>query len=251
MEKNSKVYIAGHLGLVGGAIKQTLQTNGYENIIVRSRKELDLTRQNDVEIFFANEKPEYVIIAAAKVGGIKANMEYPAEFLYINLLIQSNIIHAAYKNGVKKLLFLGSSCIYPKGCPQPMKEEYLLDGKLEPTNESYAIAKIAGMKMCEKYYEQYGINFTSLMPTNIFGPNDNFDLNTSHVLPALLRKFHEAKIHNQPEVEVWGTGNSRREFLYVDDLADAVLYFMNNYDEKQFFSIRVFKRFICFLYTIS
>jgi GDP-L-fucose synthase len=233
MCKTSKIFVAGHVGLVGSAIRRKLEEKGYNNLVCRSLEELDLRRQHDVDDFFADEKPEYVFLAAAKVGGIQANNTYPAEFIYDNLAIEINVIHAAYKYGVKKLLFLGSSCIYPKHAPQPLKEEYLLTGELEPTNEAYAIAKIAGLKMCEYYNKQYGTNFISVMPTNLYGPNDNFDLETSHVLPALIRKFHEAKIENKPSVEIWGTGNPRREFLFVDDLADACVYLIENCDFQQ------------------
>ncbi len=222
--------MAGHLGLVGSAIKRRLEDKGYNNIVCRSFEELDLRRQIDVENFFVKEKPEYVYLAAAKVGGIQANNTYPADFIYDNLAIELNVINAAYKYGVKKLLFLGSSCIYPKYAPQPLKEEYLLTGELESTNEAYAIAKIAGLKMCEYYNKQYGTNFLSVMPTNLYGPNDNFDLETSHVIPALIRKFHEAKVKNEQMVEVWGTGTPRREFLFVDDLADACIFLMEQYN---------------------
>jgi len=243
LNKNSKIYIAGHSGMVGSAMLRKFQSEGFSNLTVRKRNELDLTNQADVNEFFENEKPEYVIIAAAKVGGILANNTYRAEFIYDNLMIEANIIHAAYKNSVKKLLFLGSSCIYPKLAPQPLKEEYLLSGYLEYTNEPYAIAKIAGIKLCENYYKQYGSNFFSIMPTNMYGPNDNFNLETSHVLPALLRKIHEATLrqaHNSDigipsGVEVWGTGKPKREFLYVDDLADAVFYLMNKVDAKDLY----------------
>jgi GDP-L-fucose synthase len=228
MEKHSKIYVAGHRGLVGSAIKRRLEQAGYANLIYRTSAELDLRNQQAVADFFRAEKPEYVFLAAAKVGGIHANNTYPAEFIYDNLIIQTNVIHNAYLHQVKKLLFLGSSCIYPKLAPQPMKEEHLLTGELEPTNEPYAIAKIAGIKMCQAYNRQYGTNFISVMPTNLYGPNDNFDLETSHVLPALIRKFHEAKVHDKPAVEIWGTGKPRREFLYVDDLADACLFLMEN-----------------------
>lgn len=227
MPKNAKIYIAGHTGLVGSALVRKLKSEGYNNLLFRSIEELDLTRQADVEAFFAAEKPEYVFLAAAKVGGIHANNSFPADFIYINLAIQNNIIHSAYLNKVKRLLFLGSSCIYPKNCPQPMKEEHLLTGLLEPTNEPYALAKIAGLKMCESYNRQYGTQFIAVMPTNLYGPNDNFDLQTSHVLPALIRKFHEAKVNNQPEVVVWGTGTPRREFLYVDDMAAGCVFIIN------------------------
>ena len=232
MEKSSKIFVAGHRGLVGSAIVRKLQKEGYTNLILKGREEVDLTRQEEVERFFEKERPEYVFLAAAKVGGIHANRTYPAEFIYQNLMIECNVIHSAYKYGVKKLLFLGSSCIYPRECPQPMKEEYLLSGYLESTNEAYAVAKIAGLKLCQYYKRQYGANFISCMPTNLYGPNDNFDLNTSHVIPALIRKFHEAKIQGNPYVEVWGTGKPLREFLHVDDLADACLFLMQNYDDE-------------------
>ncbi|HPP04400.1 MAG TPA: GDP-L-fucose synthase [Spirochaetota bacterium] len=232
MEKKSKIFVAGHRGLVGSAIVRKLQQEGYNNLILRTREELDLTNFNAVSEFFKKEKPEYVFLAAAKVGGILANSTKKAEFIYENLQIQNNVIHNAYLNNVKKLLFLGSSCIYPKMCPQPIKEEYLLSGYLEPTNDAYAIAKIAGLIMCRSYNEQYGANFISAMPTNLYGYNDNFDLNSSHVLPALIRKFHEAKVENKKEVIVWGTGSPLREFLFVDDLADALLFLMNNYNEN-------------------
>lgn len=230
MDKESKIYLAGHRGLVGSALKRKLESKGYTNLIFRTHKELDLTNQQEVNEFFEKEKPEYVFLAAAKVGGILANSTYPAQFIYENLMIESNIIHAAYKYGVKKLLFLGSSCIYPKLAPQPLKEEYLLTGPLEETNEAYAIAKIAGIRLCKHYNQQYGTNFISVMPTNLYGPNDNFDLETSHVMPALIRKFHEAKMNNEPEVVVWGTGKPLREFMHVDDMADACVYLMENYD---------------------
>ena len=229
MEKNAKIYIAGHRGLVGSAIVRNLESKGYTDIIVRTREELNLLDTKQVADFFSQEKPEYVFLAGAKVGGIKANEDYPADFIYQNLQIQNNIIHNAYKNNVKKLLFLGSSCIYPRDCTQPIKEEYLLTGPLEKTNEAYAIAKIAGIKMCQSYNKQYGTRFISVMPTNLYGPNDNFNLTSSHVLPALLRKFHDAKIHNEKEVVMWGTGSPMREFLYVDDLADACVHLMQNY----------------------
>ena len=241
MKLNAKIYVAGHRGLVGSAIIRRLEEKGYTNLIYRTSKELDLRDKKKVETFFAQEKPQYVFLAAAKVGGIVANNAYPADFIRDNLLIQTNVIDAAYRTGVKKLLFLGSTCIYPKFAPQPMNEDALLTGILEPTNEPYAIAKIAGIKMCESYNRQYGTNYISAMPTNLYGPNDNFDLETSHVLPALIRKFHEAKIENAPTVEVWGTGNPRREFLYSDDLADAVIYLMNNYEGNQFINIGVGK----------
>lgn len=232
MNKDSKIYVAGHRGLVGSAIVRNLEERGYTNIIYRTHKELDLTRQVEVEKFFEEEKPEYVFLAAAKVGGIHANNTRPAEFIYDNLMIESNIIHSAYKYGVKKLLFLGSSCIYPKFANQPIKEKYLLTGELEPTNEAYAIAKITGIELCKFYRRQYGCDFISAMPTNLYGINDNFDLETSHVLPALIRKFHEAKINNQEEVVMWGTGKPLREFMYVDDLADALVHLMLNYSDE-------------------
>ncbi len=232
MKKSSKIYIAGYKGLVGSAIKRKLEEKGYTNLVFSDIEDFDLQRQQEVERFFEKEKPEYMFLAAAKVGGIWANKTFPAEFIYSNLSIQTNVIHAAYTHKVKKLLFLGSSCIYPRLASQPMKEDYLLASPLEPTNEAYAIAKIAGLKMCRYYNEQYGTNFISVMPTNLFGPNDNYDLQTSHVLPALIRKFHEARINNKPYVELWGTGSPRREFLYVDDLADAVVFLMGNYDYK-------------------
>lgn len=232
MEKSARIYIAGHRGMVGSALLRKLESEGFTNIILRTSKELDLRNQQDVINFFEVEKPEYVFLAAAKVGGIMANNVYRGEFLYDNLMIQSNIIHAAYKIGVKKLMFLGSSCIYPKMAPQPLKEEYLLTGPLEHTNEPYAIAKIAGIKMCDAYRAQYGCNFISVMPTNLYGPNDNYDLHSSHVLPALIRKFHEAKINGDASVTIWGTGKPRREFLHADDLADACLYLMLHYDDE-------------------
>jgi GDP-L-fucose synthase len=281
MNKNSRIYVAGHTGLVGSAIFRRLQAEGHTNLIVRSHKDLDLTRQTEVEAFFKAEKPEYVFLAAARVGGILANNTYPAEFIYQNLLIETNVIHAAYLAGARKLLFLGSSCIYPRECPQPMKEEYLLSGELEPTNEPYAIAKIAGIEMCRSYNRQYGTRFISVMPTNLYGSDDNFDLETSHVLPALIRKFHEDKIRGAklPEdrgeeksvgggtikvrgksvfasserlsasapqtsnasVTIWGTGTPRREFLHVDDLADACVFLMKNYDESEIINIGVGK----------
>ena len=232
MDLNAKIYIAGHRGMVGSAIHRDLKNAGYSNIISFTSKELDLRSQSAVHQMMSAEKPDYVFLAAAKVGGIQANNIYRGEFLYDNLMIQSNIIHEAYKQGVKKLLFLGSSCIYPKLAPQPLKEEYLLTDTLEPTNEPYAIAKIAGIKMCDAYRDQYGCNFISAMPTNLYGPNDNYDLNNSHVLPALIRKFHEAKKSNKEEIIMWGTGSPKREFLHVDDLAKACVYLMNNYNEK-------------------
>jgi GDP-L-fucose synthase len=233
MLKNSKIYVAGSNGMVGSAIVRSLKRNGFTAIIEKSSKELDLKDQQAVQQFFKDEQPEYVFLAAAKVGGIHANNQYPATFIYDNLMIQNNVIHAAYENQVKKLLFLGSSCIYPKMAPQPLKEDYLLTGSLEPTNEAYAIAKIAGLKMCQFYKQQYDCNFISAMPTNLYGENDNFHLQNSHVLPALLRKFIEAKQHNQSEVSIWGSGAPMREFLYVDDLAEACLFLMENYNEKE------------------
>jgi len=241
MEKDAKVYVAGHRGLVGSAIMRKLKKEGYNNLVYRTSSELDLRRQEKVEDFFEEQKPEYVILAAAKVGGIQANDTYSAEFLYDNLMIETNVIEAAYQNDVKKLLFLGSSCIYPKFADQPMKEDYLLSGKLESTNEGYAVAKITGIKLCEHYNKQYGTNFISAMPTNLYGPNDNFDLETSHVLPALIRKFHEAKINDEGEVVIWGTGKPKREFLHVDDLADSLLFLMNNYNGDQFINVGVGK----------
>lgn len=235
--KNSKIYIAGHRGLVGSAIARKLKLAGYSNLVERTSRELDLRDQQATDTFFQTEKPEYVFMAAAKVGGIWANQTYPADFIYDNLMIEANVIAAAHKVGVKKLLFLGSSCIYPKMAPQPLKEEYLLSGQLEPTNEPYAIAKIAGIKMCESYRRQFGDHFISVMPTNLYGINDSFDLENSHVLPALIRKFHEAKVGALPTVTIWGTGAPRREFLYVDDLADAVLYLMQHYDAPEIVNI--------------
>jgi GDP-L-fucose synthase len=232
MQKNSKIYVAGHRGLVGSAIVKNLQAKGYENLLLKTHKELDLLDSNAVADFFEKEKPEYVILAAAKVGGIVANNTYRADFIYENLQIQNNIIHQSYLNDVNKLLFLGSTCIYPKNAPQPMPEDCLLTGTLEYTNEPYAIAKIAGIKMCESYNLQYGTNYISVMPTNLYGPNDNFDLETSHVLPALLRKMHEAKMNNEPTVEIWGSGKPRREFLYSEDMADACVFLLENRDFK-------------------
>jgi GDP-L-fucose synthase len=237
MELNSKIYIAGHRGMVGSAIMRNLQSKGYNNIITRTSKELDLRNQQAVADFFESEKPDNVFLAAAKVGGIQANNVYRADFIYENLMIQNNVIHNSYLNNVKKLMFLGSSCIYPKMAPQPLKEEYLLTGLLEETNEPYAIAKIAGIKMCESYKRQYGCNFISVMPTNMYGPNDNYNLNNSHVLPALIRKFHDAKENNLPSVEMWGTGTPMREFLHADDLGDACVFLMNTYDGEQFVNI--------------
>lgn len=233
MERDSKIYIAGHQGLVGSSIARNLKVQKYKNLILKNRQELNLLDNEAVKDFFEKEKPEYIFLAAAKVGGILANKSYPADFIFQNLEIQNNIIHNAYITGVKKLLFLGSSCIYPKSCPQPIKEEYLLTGLLEETNEAYAIAKIAGIKMCQSYNKQYGTNFISVMPTNLYGPNDNFDLESSHVLPALIRKFHEAKISNRKEVVIWGTGAPKREFLHVDDLAEACVFLMSNYSSGE------------------
>ena len=233
MEKESKIYIAGHRGMVGSAIVRKLQAAGYTNLVYRTSKEVDLRNQLAVADFFAAEKPEYVFMAAATVGGIYANNTFRADFIYENLMIECNVTHEAYKSGVTKMLFLGSSCIYPKLAEQPLKEEYLLNGFLEYTNEPYAIAKIAGIKLCENYRLQYGCNFISAMPTNLYGPNDNYDLNKSHVLPALVRKMVTAKKENQPQVEIWGSGNPLREFLYADDLADACLFLMDNYNEAQ------------------
>ena len=230
MDKNAKIYIAGHRGMVGSAIKRALKNSGYANLICKTKEELDLLDQSSVVEFFKNERPEYVFLAAAKVGGILANNTYPADFIYQNLQIQNNIIYNAHKYKVKKLLFLGSSCIYPKLANQPIKEEYLLTGLLEPTNEAYAIAKIAGLKMCQYYKKQYGANFISCMPTNLYGPNDNFDLENSHVLPALIRKFYEARKENKENITIWGSGTPKREFLFVDDLADACIFLINNYD---------------------
>ncbi|MBK9639436.1 MAG: GDP-L-fucose synthase [Bacteroidetes bacterium] len=230
---DEKIYIAGHRGMVGSAIVRNLHKRGFNNLILKTSSELDLRNQMAVESFFAENQPHYVFLSAAKVGGIVANNTYRGEFIYENLMIQNNVIHYAYKYGVKKLLFLGSSCIYPKMCPQPIKEEYLLSGYLEATNEPYAIAKIAGLKMCESYRKQYGVEMISAMPTNLYGPNDNYDLNNSHVLPALIRKFHDAKTKNLASVEIWGTGSPKREFLHVDDLADACVFLMENYSDEQ------------------
>ena len=237
MDKYSKIYVAGHKGLVGSAIVRNLKAKGYENIITRTHGELDLKNQKAVEEFWREEEPEYVYLAAAKVGGILANDQYPADFIYENLMIQNNVIKAAHDFNAKKLLFLGSTCIYPKNAPQPIKEEYLLSGFLEPTNEAYAIAKIAGLEMCKFFKRQYGDNFISCMPTNLYGPNDNYDLKNSHVLPALLRKFHEAKLYNHDDVEIWGTGTPLREFLYVDDMADACIFLMENYNGEEHVNI--------------
>ncbi len=239
MEKEAKIYIAGHRGMVGSAIHRKLSAEGFENIVVRSSAELDLRNQGAVAAFFEEQKPGYVFLAAAKVGGIMANNIYRAEFLMDNLQIQNNVIDSAHRNGVKKLLFLGSSCIYPKMAPQPLKEEYLLTGTLEPTNEPYAIAKIAGIKLCESYRSQYGSNFISAMPTNLYGPNDNYDLNNSHVLPAMIRKFHEAREEGRTEMELWGTGSPLREFLHVDDLADACYFLMREYDGREHLNVGV------------
>ena len=237
MKLDSKIYVAGHNGMVGSAIVANLQSKGYTNIISRTSTELNLINQDDVACFFANEKPEYVFLAAAKVGGIAANNTFRADFIYQNLMIQNNVIHQSYVHKVTKLMFLGSSCIYPKEAPQPLTEAYLLTGLLEPTNEPYAIAKIAGIKMCDAYRQQYGCNFISVMPTNLYGFNDNYDLQNSHVLPALLRKFHEAKQQNLSNVEVWGSGKPLREFLHANDMADACVFLMNNYDQDGFVNI--------------
>lgn len=237
MEKEAKIYIAGHRGMVGSAIVRKLLSEGYSNLICKNSEELDLKNQVAVQVFFEKEQPEYVFLAAAKVGGIVANNTYRADFLYENLAIQNNVIHQAYLNRVKKLMFLGSSCIYPKLAPQPLKESYLLSGFLEPTNEPYAIAKIAGIKLCEAYRAQYNCNFISVMPTNLYGPNDNYSLENSHVLPAMIRKFHEAKQQNNPFMELWGSGSPMREFLHADDLAEACLYLMENYNESELVNI--------------
>lgn len=237
MDKTAKIYVAGHRGMVGSAIVRELQNQGFKNIVTRTSKDLDLKDQDAVSRFFQSEKPEYVFMAAAKVGGIHANNVYRAEFLYENLMIQNNVIHQSYVHKVKKLLFLGSSCIYPKLAEQPLVEESLLSGHLEPTNEPYAIAKITGIKMCEAYRDQYGCNFISAMPTNLYGPNDNYHPDNSHVLPAMIRKFHEAKVQNKPNVELWGDGSPMREFLHADDLANALVYLMLNYNDKQFVNV--------------
>ena len=237
LDRTKKIYVAGHRGLVGSALVRKLEQEGFTNIVTKTHSELDLTRQADVEEFFETEKPDYVILAAAKVGGIHANNTYPADFIMKNLQIECNVIDAAYKNNVQKLLFLGSSCIYPRECPQPIKEEYLLSDYLEKTNEAYALAKIAGLKMCAYYNKQYGTNYISVMPCNLYGINDNFSLENSHVLPALMRKFHEAKIKEEPTVTVWGSGKPLREFLNVDDLADACLFLMDNYEGDDFFNV--------------
>jgi len=239
MDKDSKIFIAGHRGMVGSAIMRKLESEGFSRIVVRTSKELDLRDQSAVKDFFEMEKPDYVVLAAAKVGGIISNDTYRAEFMYDNLMIQSNVIESSYRNGVKKLMFLGSSCIYPKMAPQPLKEDYLLTGVLEPTNEPYAIAKIAGLKMCDAYRRQYGCNYISVMPTNLYGPNDNYDLKNSHVLPALIRKFHEAKANKEEFVTIWGSGTPFREFLHADDLAEACYYLMLNYDGEGFVNIGV------------
>lgn len=232
MNKNSKIYVAGHRGLVGSALMRQLRARGYRHLVTRTHAELDLTNQPAVQAFFSRQKPEYVLLAAAKVGGIQANTTYPAEFIQQNLAIQTNVIHEAWRNKVQRLLFLGSSCIYPKNCPQPIREEYLLTGELEPTNRPYALAKIAGIEMCWSYNRQYGTRYIAAMPTNLYGPNDNYDLDDSHVLPALIRKMHEAKTNNAREVVVWGTGTPKREFLYSDDMADACLYLMEQQDGR-------------------
>ncbi len=237
MDLNKKIYVAGHQGMVGSAITRLLQAKGATNLLLRTHQQLDLTQQQDVQQFFADKKPDYVFLAAAKVGGILANNTYPAEFIYKNLAIQNNVIHNAYQSGCKKLLFLGSSCIYPRDCPQPIKEEYLLTGPLEPTNEAYAIAKIAGIKMCQAYRKQYGFDAICAMPTNLYGPGDNFNLHTSHVLPALIRKIHHAKQVAATSVEIWGTGTPRREFLHVDDLAEAALFLMQHYSSADIINI--------------
>ena len=239
MNKNAKIYIAGHRGLVGSAIVRKLEAEGYSNVVMRTSRELDLREQAAVRDFLASEKPDYVFLAAARVGGILANESYPADFIYQNLMIEANVIEASHQAGVKKLLCLGSTCIYPKLAPQPLKEEYLLSGPLEPTNEWYAVAKIAGIKLCQAYQRQYGCKFISAMPTNLYGPQDNFDLESSHVLPALMRKFHEAKANNEPSVTVWGSGKPRREFLHVDDCADACLFLMEHYEDEAIVNIGV------------
>jgi GDP-L-fucose synthase len=241
MELDAKIYIAGHTGLVGSAILRCLRKAGYQNLLTVTQAHLDLTSQHAVNSFFSEHRPEYVFLAAARVGGIHANRTFPAEFIYENLAIETNVIHAAWKSSVKKLLFLGSSCIYPKLSPQPLKEEYLLAGYLEPSNEPYAIAKIAGIKMCQAYRKQYGFNAVCAMPTNLYGPGDNFDLENSHVLPALIRKYHEAKLEGRDQVVIWGTGSPRREFLHVDDLADACMFLMRHYDEPELINIGVGK----------
>ena len=239
MNRDSRVFVAGHRGMVGSALLRALRGDGFSNIVTATSQELDLRDTNSVRLFFEREHPEYVLLAAARVGGIQANCRFPAEFLRDNLMIQTNIIHQSHLSGVIKLLFLGSSCIYPKLCPQPMKEDYFLDGKLEPTNEPYAVAKIAGITMCQSYNRQYGTCFISAMPTNLYGPGDNFDLLDSHVIPAMIRKFHQAKVAGDPEVVIWGTGTPRREFLYVDDLADACLFLMERYQEGEIINVGV------------
>jgi GDP-L-fucose synthase len=237
MNKNTKIYIAGHAGMVGSAILSKLKSLGYTNLLTRSRNELDLTNQEQVKKFFKQEKPEYLFLAAAKVGGIQANNNFRADFIYQNLMIEANILNSAFESGVKRLLFLGSSCIYPRDCPQPIKEEYLMSGPLEDTNEPYAIAKIAGIKLCDSFNRQYGTSYLSVMPTNLYGPNDNYDLNNSHVLPALIRKVHQAKVNSEENVVVWGTGKPRREFLYVDDMADACVFLMESNISKGIFNV--------------
>ncbi|SFT03102.1 GDP-L-fucose synthase [Paenibacillus sp. BC26] len=239
MDKSSTIYVAGHRGLVGSAILRELERRGYENLLYRSSKELDLRERDQVQDFFDNHRIDYVFLAAAKVGGIVANNDFPADFIRDNLLIQTNVIDSAYRANVKKLMFLGSTCIYPKFAPQPLKEEYLLTGELEPTNQPYAVAKIAGISMCQSYNRQYGTKFISVMPTNMYGPNDNFDLKTSHVLPALIRKFHEAKVTHAEQVEVWGTGQPRREFLHSDDLAEACIFLMDRYEDSEIVNVGV------------
>jgi len=237
MKINSRIYVAGHRGLAGSAIYRALKKAGYQNIITRSHSELELLEASEVRAFFSETKPEFVFLAAAKVGGIHANSSYPADFIRENIVVQTNVIHEAWKHDVNKLVFLGSSCIYPKLCPQPMKEEYLLTGELEPTNDAYALAKIAGIKTCQSYNHQYGTNFISVMPTNLYGPNDNFHPEDSHVLPALIRKFYEAKIASEDVVKIWGSGNPRREFIHSDDLADAILFLMENYDDPEIINV--------------
>lgn len=241
METDAKIYLAGHRGLVGSAILRRLKASGYSNIVVRTSGELDLREQSAVRDFFTREKPDYVILAAARVGGIQANDIYPADFIYDNLMMEANVVHAAWQNGVRKLLALGSTCIYPKLAPQPLKEDYLLTGPLEPTNEWYAVAKIAGIKLCQAYRKQYGCSFIAAMPTNLYGPGDNFDLENSHVLPALIRKFHDAKVNKKPAVTLWGTGTPLREFLHVDDMADACLFLLQHYDDGEIVNIGVGK----------
>jgi len=237
IDKKAKIYVAGHSGLVGSASTRILKEKGYSNLLVSDVSDFDLRRQDQVEKFMAREKPEYLYLLAAKVGGIKANMKFPAEFIYDNLMIEANLIHASFKSKVKKLLYLGSSCAYPRGCPQPMKEEYLLSGKLEPTNEAYAVAKIAGLKLCRFYNQQYRTNYICVMPTNLYGKNDNFDLESGHAIPALLRKFHQAKISNEEAVTIWGEGKARREFLYSEDLCDACIFLMDNYDAEKIVNV--------------